>query len=60
MEPLHKLLIAMASEQSGISSYWKERIQEHLNAVPQEPKNWAEVVIEEPGATLADVVISEV
>ena len=56
MEPLHKLLVAMASEQSGLSSYWRERIQEHLNAVPQEPKNWAEVVLEETPPVANEVI----
>ena len=46
MEPLHALLIAMASEQSGVSSYWRERIQVFLDATPQEPRYWVEVVEE--------------
>lgn len=57
MEPLRALLIAIASEQSGVSSYWRERIQVFLDATPQEPRYWAEVVedeIEEPPVAETD------
>lgn len=35
-----QLLKIMASEHSGISEYWRARIQHLLSQVPQEPKNW--------------------
>lgn len=47
MDPLFKLLTAMASSPSGISEYWRNRLNEVLVQVPQEPRNMAEVVVEE-------------
>lgn len=38
----------MASEKSGISDYWRGRIQQVLDSVHQEPRNMVEVVTEEP------------
>lgn len=57
MDPLFKLLSAMASEHSGISDYWRNKLNDVLAQVPQEPRNMVEVVEED--ATLADVVIAE-
>lgn len=48
MEPLFKLLSAMASPQSGISDYWRNKLQDVLRQVPQEPRNMAEVVEDDP------------
>lgn len=38
----------MSSPESGISDYWRTRITNLLNQMPQEPRNYAEVVEDEP------------
>lgn len=38
------LLKVMAHENSGISEYWRLRIQNLINSVPTEPRNMVEVV----------------
>ena len=38
------LLKVMAHESSGISEYWRLRIQNLINSVPTEPRNMVEVV----------------
>ena len=56
MDPLLKLLLAMASEHSGISDYWRNKLKDVLAQVPQEPRNMVEIVLDEP--TVANEVIA--
>lgn len=44
----YRLLLVMSSPESGISDYWRTRITNLLNQMPQEPRNYAEVVEDEP------------
>ena len=57
MDPLFKLLTTMASEHSGISEYWRNKLKDVLVQVPQEPRAMAEVVedeVEEPPVAETD------
>lgn len=47
MDPLFKVLSAMASEHSGISDYWRNKLKDILAQVPQEPRNMVEVVLDD-------------
>ena len=49
----------MSSPESGISDYWRTRITNLLNQMPQEPRNYAEVVEDEP-VVEEDVVLANV
>lgn len=61
----YSLLLVMSRPESGISDYWRTRITNLLDTVPQEPRVYAEVVEEEPAVVepveenvdLANVVI---
>ena len=46
MDAIH-LLRLMASENSGISEYWRSRVSELINQIPQEPRNMVEIVEDE-------------
>lgn len=58
----YRLLLVMSSPESGISDYWRTRITNLLDTVPQEPRVYAEVVEDEPiveeDVALANVVIA--
>ena len=46
----YSLLLVMSRPESGISDYWRTRITNLLDTVPQAPRVYAEVVEEEPAA----------
>ena len=52
----YRLLLVMSRPESGISDYWRTRITNLLDTVPQEPRVYAEVV--EENVALANVVIA--
>ena len=59
MDMTLKLLIAMASPQSGISDYWRSRVQDLLNQVPKEPRNMVEVVEDEEPPVANEVIAAD-
>ena len=52
----YKLLVLMASPESGISDYWRNRIKDMIAQVPQEPRHFVEIVTDEPEVKLEERV----
>ena len=59
MDPTLKLLYAMASECSGISEYWRGRIQKIINGIPQEPRNMVEIAEDEEPPVANEVIAAD-